>query len=187
MARRRRALPPRRPGTLSESRRASAFTSARRSPMSIRSAKPWSALLSWCARCETKVIDIRYVDAGGGLGISYDETELAREFSSQARHYAKAVLRSAEAARGASAAGAGRAIVGPAGVLLTRVVYRKRNDGKHFVVVDAAMNDLLRPSLYACLSRNCAGGSTSPGRRQWRQSMSSGRCARPAISLRATV
>ncbi len=42
----------------------------------------------------------------------------------------------------------GRAIVGPAGVLLTRVLYRKRNDGKQFVVVDAAMNDLLRPSLY---------------------------------------
>ncbi len=42
----------------------------------------------------------------------------------------------------------GRAIVGPAGVLLTRVLYRKRNDGKQFVVVDAAMNDLIRPSLY---------------------------------------
>jgi diaminopimelate decarboxylase len=42
----------------------------------------------------------------------------------------------------------GRAVIGPAGVLLTRVVYRKGNDGKQFVVVDAAMNDLLRPSLY---------------------------------------
>ena len=43
----------------------------------------------------------------------------------------------------------GRAIVAPAGVLITRVVYRKRNNGKQFVVVDAAMNDLLRPSLYS--------------------------------------
>jgi diaminopimelate decarboxylase len=42
----------------------------------------------------------------------------------------------------------GRAIVGPAGVLLTRVLYRKHNQGKQFVIVDAAMNDLLRPSLY---------------------------------------
>ncbi len=43
----------------------------------------------------------------------------------------------------------GRAIIAPAGVLITRVVYRKRNDGKRFIVVDAAMNDLIRPSLYS--------------------------------------
>ena len=43
----------------------------------------------------------------------------------------------------------GRSIVGPAGVLLTRVLYRKNNDGKKFLVVDAAMNDLLRPALYS--------------------------------------
>jgi diaminopimelate decarboxylase len=42
----------------------------------------------------------------------------------------------------------GRAIVGPAGVLLTRVLYRKTNFRKRFLIVDAAMNDLLRPSLY---------------------------------------
>ena len=43
----------------------------------------------------------------------------------------------------------GRALVGPAGVLLTRVLYIKTNDHKHFVVVDAAMNDLIRPALYS--------------------------------------
>jgi diaminopimelate decarboxylase len=42
----------------------------------------------------------------------------------------------------------GRAIVGPAGVLLTSIIYRKENDGKRFLVVDAAMNDLIRPALY---------------------------------------
>ena len=42
----------------------------------------------------------------------------------------------------------GRSIAGPAGVLLTRVLYRKRNGAKEFVVVDAAMNDLIRPALY---------------------------------------
>src|ERR1035438_8328960 len=42
----------------------------------------------------------------------------------------------------------GRSIVGPAGVLLTRVLYRKQNGDKEFVIVDAAMNDLIRPSLY---------------------------------------
>jgi diaminopimelate decarboxylase len=42
----------------------------------------------------------------------------------------------------------GRAIVGPAGVLITSVIYRKANGGKRFVIVDAAMNDLIRPALY---------------------------------------
>ena len=42
----------------------------------------------------------------------------------------------------------GRSIVGPSGVLLTSVIYRKENDGKRFLVVDAAMNDLIRPALY---------------------------------------
>jgi diaminopimelate decarboxylase len=42
----------------------------------------------------------------------------------------------------------GRSIVGPAGVLLTRVLYRKKNGAKEFIVVDAAMNDLIRPALY---------------------------------------
>ena len=42
----------------------------------------------------------------------------------------------------------GRSIAGPAGVLLTRVLYRKKNGSKEFVVVDAAMNDLIRPALY---------------------------------------
>jgi len=45
----------------------------------------------------------------------------------------------------------GRAIVGPAGVLLTRVLYMKENGGKSFVVVDAAMNDLMRPALYGAI------------------------------------
>jgi diaminopimelate decarboxylase len=43
----------------------------------------------------------------------------------------------------------GRSIVGPAGALLTSVIYRKENDGKRFLIVDAAMNDLMRPALYA--------------------------------------
>src|SRR5258708_38348238 len=42
----------------------------------------------------------------------------------------------------------GRSFVGPAGVLVTSVVYRKENDGKRFLVVDAGMNDLIRPALY---------------------------------------
>jgi diaminopimelate decarboxylase len=90
--------------------------------------------------------DIRYVDAGGGLGISYERNP--RSFSAAVKHYASALLRPLKSLGSHLLLEPGRAIVGPAGVLLTRVIYRKGNNGKQFVVVDAAMNDLLRPSLY---------------------------------------
>ena len=91
--------------------------------------------------------DIRFVDAGGGLSIEYQDTPEAN-FATTAREYAKAVLGPLRGLGIHLLLEPGRSIVGPAGALLTRVLYRKRNNGKQFVVVDAAMNDLLRPSLY---------------------------------------
>ena len=91
--------------------------------------------------------DIRFVDAGGGLGIQYEHNPEAN-FAAQAKQYAKALLGPLKGLGMHLLLEPGRAIVGPAGALLTRVIYRKRNNGKQFVVVDAAMNDLLRPSLY---------------------------------------
>jgi diaminopimelate decarboxylase len=89
-------------------------------------------------------LGIRHLDLGGGLGIAYRDGEKApaiREF-----------IESLRARLGESGLRVmvepGRSIVGPAGVLLTRVLYRKKNGPKEFVVVDAAMNDLIRPSLY---------------------------------------
>jgi diaminopimelate decarboxylase len=90
--------------------------------------------------------DIRYIDAGGGLGISYQG---AREnFEKQIAAYARAVLGPLRGLNLHLLLEPGRAIVGPAGVLLTRVLYRKTNNHKRFLIVDAAMNDLVRPSLY---------------------------------------
>jgi len=91
--------------------------------------------------------DICYVDAGGGLGISYEQGPQV-EFSKAAKQYALALLEPLKGLGIHLLLEPGRAIIGPAGALITRVVYRKRNDGKQFLVVDAAMNDLLRPSLY---------------------------------------
>jgi diaminopimelate decarboxylase len=89
---------------------------------------------------------IRYIDAGGGLGISYTgEDDLPR----RAREYAQAVLAPLRGLKIHLLLEPGRALVGPAGALLTRVLYIKSNDHKRFVVVDAAMNDLVRPALYA--------------------------------------
>jgi diaminopimelate decarboxylase len=89
---------------------------------------------------------IEYVDAGGGLGISYHEPE--QDFAVRAQAYAEALVGPLRGMGVHMLLEPGRAIIGPAGVLLTRVLYRKSNNGKKFVVVDAAMNDLLRPSLY---------------------------------------
>jgi diaminopimelate decarboxylase len=91
---------------------------------------------------------IDYADAGGGLGISYDDLELP-EFSEYVNSYADALTRALRGLKLHLLLEPGRAIVAPAGVLITTVLYRKQNDGKKFLVTDAAMNDLLRPSLYS--------------------------------------
>ncbi len=92
-------------------------------------------------------LDIGYVDAGGGLGISY-RRHSASHFFTQVQRYAKAVTEPLHGLGVHLLLEPGRAILAPAGVLLTRVVYCKQNNGKRFLVVDAAMNDLMRPSLY---------------------------------------
>jgi len=89
---------------------------------------------------------IGYIDAGGGLGISYQGED---NFPARVQAYAKAVLAALRGLKVHLLLEPGRALVGPAGVLLTRVLYIKTNDHKRFVVVDAAMNDLIRPSLYS--------------------------------------
>jgi len=90
---------------------------------------------------------IDYIDAGGGLGIAY-EKPAAQEFSEDVAAYARALAAPLRGLRVRLLLEPGRSIVGPAGALLTSVVYRKSNDGKRFLVVDAAMNDLIRPALY---------------------------------------
>jgi len=88
-------------------------------------------------------IRLDHVDIGGGLGIRYtDESPLPPE------KYAKALSEIVRPLRCTLLVEPGRTLVGPAGVLLTRVLYVKQNRGKTFVVVDAAMNDLIRPALY---------------------------------------
>jgi diaminopimelate decarboxylase len=90
---------------------------------------------------------IDYVDAGGGLGISYDKPNSA-DFPTQAAEYARSLCAPLQDLDVRLLLEPGRSIIAPAGLLLTSVVYKKANDGKRFLVVDAAMNDLLRPALY---------------------------------------
>lgn len=90
---------------------------------------------------------IDYVDAGGGLGIPYESSE-GDDFEAQVTAYAEAVSEPLRDLNVRLLLEPGRSIVGTAGILLTAVVYRKANDGKRFLIVDAAMNDLIRPALY---------------------------------------
>jgi diaminopimelate decarboxylase len=92
-------------------------------------------------------LNISLVDAGGGLGISYEDAHPG-EFAKSARAYAHALLGSLRKQRFHLLLEPGRAIAAPAGALLTRVLYVKENSGKQFLIVDAGMNDLIRPSLY---------------------------------------
>jgi len=90
---------------------------------------------------------IEYVDAGGGLGIDYLGCS-SGETDETTDGYARAITKPLRKLGIRLLLEPGRSIVGHAGVLLTKVLYRKTNGEKKFVVVDAAMNDLIRPSLY---------------------------------------
>lgn len=88
--------------------------------------------------------DIRYLDFGGGLGITYSD-----ETPPDPKDYAKALLGDGLENLGVTLLlEPGRVLVGNAGILLTRVLYNKETEAKKFVIVDGAMNDLIRPSLY---------------------------------------
>ena len=91
---------------------------------------------------------IRYVDAGGGLGISYTHGQDSQDFKHYVARYAAALLRPLRKLEVELLLEPGRAIMGSAGVLLTRILYKKRNGARRFLIADAAMNDLVRPSLY---------------------------------------
>lgn len=88
-------------------------------------------------------ITIRYLDLGGGLGITYD-----KEAPPHPRDYAREVQAELGTTDVTLILEPGRVIVGNAGILVTKVLYTKATREKMFFVVDAAMNDLMRPSLY---------------------------------------
>jgi diaminopimelate decarboxylase len=87
---------------------------------------------------------IRHVDLGGGLGVAYHGGEKAPAI----RGFVESLHERLRNSGLSVMVEPGRSIAGPAGVLLTRVLYRKQNGAKEFVIVDAAMNDLIRPALY---------------------------------------
>jgi diaminopimelate decarboxylase len=88
-------------------------------------------------------IVLEHLDLGGGLGIRYDD-----ETPPSIAEYAKALLGALQGRSEKIIVEPGRVLVGNAGVLLTRIEYLKHGEEKNFAIVDAAMNDLMRPALY---------------------------------------
>ncbi len=109
-------------------------------------AESMKRVLGMVAELRADGVDIRFVDGGGGFGIEYGMA--AFDPAASVREYA-ASMRALMAGAGAKLLlEPGRFLVAQAGALVSRVVVTKQNGAKHFVVVDAAMNDLIRPALY---------------------------------------
>ncbi|MDO4656476.1 diaminopimelate decarboxylase [Kingella sp. (in: b-proteobacteria)] len=100
-------------------------------------------LIALIDRLAAQGIALQHLDLGGGVGIVYKD-----EHTPDLHAYAQAVEPLLKARGLSLVLEPGRSLVGNAGVLLTRVEYVKRGEEKNFVVVDAAMNDLMRPALY---------------------------------------
>ncbi len=95
-------------------------------------------------------IRIRYLDLGGGLGIQYDQ-----EAPPHPAEYGRKLLAKLQGLNLTLILEPGRVLVGNAGILVTRVLYTKESEAKHFIICDAGMNDLARPSLYGSFHALC--------------------------------
>jgi len=101
-------------------------------------------VLALIDRLRSKGFDIKHADLGGGLGVAYKPEEATPSIA----EFVKALKAKIEGRGLRVVVEPGRSIVAAAGVLLTKALYRKRTGEKDFVIVDAAMNDLIRPALY---------------------------------------
>jgi diaminopimelate decarboxylase len=120
----------------------------------IRSAAPFGAALARVRGLIEELagdgILIRYVDAGGGLGIDYAAPLGGEQFDAgrEVAAYANALTAGLDGLKVRLLLEPGRFLVAQAGTLVARVLYRKRNGDKEFLITDAGMNDLIRPALY---------------------------------------
>ncbi|MEE8176688.1 MAG: diaminopimelate decarboxylase [Acidobacteriota bacterium] len=101
-------------------------------------------LVSLARRLQRKKVPVEYLDAGGGLAVAYRGEDRPPSIPA----YGKKLLQCVRGSGLKLLVEPGRSVVADAGILLTRVIHTKTTGGKKFIVVDAAMNDLLRPSLY---------------------------------------
>jgi len=117
--------------------------------------KSAKTLADLAERIRQNGIELAYIDVGGGLGVRYEDalpllqdTKPMRETALDPGEVAKAIFAGLGHLRIPIIFEPGRALVASCGVLVARVLYVKENRGKKFIIIDAAMNDLIRPSLY---------------------------------------
>jgi diaminopimelate decarboxylase len=116
----------------------------------IRSAAPFGAAMDRVSKLVAQLrhvgIELKTIDAGGGLGINYHPGKF--DVAAKVREYAAAIENALSGFEGKLMFEPGRFLVAQAGALVARVLQVKRNGKKTFVITDAAMNDLIRPALY---------------------------------------
>jgi diaminopimelate decarboxylase len=116
----------------------------------IRSAEPFGKAIDRVSKLVAQLrrdgIELKSIDAGGGLGIDYHGA--AFDAAAKVKEYAEALVGALGGFDGTLLIEPGRFIVAQAGALVARVLYVKRQGKKTFVITDAAMNDLIRPALY---------------------------------------
>lgn len=118
----------------------------------IRTLAPYQEAVDLLVSCAVELrsqgISLAYIDVGGGWGIDYGALASAETMQHEIERWVTVVKRPVEAAGFRFVAEPGRSIIGPAGALLTAVQFVKPQGEKRFVIVDAGMNDLIRPTLY---------------------------------------
>ncbi len=111
----------------------------------ITSVKPFKKVLSVIDKITKRTkINFKFIDLGGGLGISYSKNEKSFDL----KEYAKLVNKFSKEKNCKIIFEPGRFIVGNTAILITKIIYIKKSNKKNFVILDAGMNDLMRPALY---------------------------------------
>ena len=107
--------------------------------------KPFEKMLNVLNKIIKKVnYKFEFIDLGGGMGISYNDNDKILNY----KKYNFAIKKFLKKNKSKIIFDPGRSIIGNTGILVTKIVYIKKNDKKNFVILDAAMNDLMRPALY---------------------------------------
>jgi len=112
--------------------------------------KPYERMLKVINRIISKInFKFEYIDLGGGMGIPYQNDKKVFNYNS----YQKSIIKNLGKYKSKIIFEPGRSIVGNTGILISKIIYIKENNSKNFIILDAGMNDLMRPALYGAKHR----------------------------------
>ena len=112
--------------------------------------KPYERMLKVISRIISKIkFKFEYIDLGGGMGIPYEYEKKKFNYSS----YQKSIIKYLSQYNSKIIFEPGRSIIGNTGILVSKIIYIKENQSKNFIILDAGMNDLMRPALYGAKHR----------------------------------